>query len=93
MAEKEGDQPVEYLLNSNGGTVTLSLLHEDFPGVTGLQFRNKANNYTRKVYCDRTVCYLHQPCEQAYTVTRKSVAEKEGGKKSKKFTSKFIFVN
>ena len=34
---KEGDQPVEYLLNSNS-TVTLSLLHEDFPGVTGLRY-------------------------------------------------------
>ena len=44
----------------------------------------KANNCTRKVYCDRTTCYLHQPCEQAYTATRKSVADKEGEKKELK---------
>ena len=52
---KEGDQPVEYLLNSNS-TVTLSLLHEDFPGVTGLRYLNKANNRSRKVHCDRETC-------------------------------------
>ena len=36
--------------------MTLSLLHEDFPGVTGLTYLNKANNRSRKVHCDKETC-------------------------------------
>ena len=80
---KEGDQPVEYLLNSNS-TVTLSLLHEDFPGVTGLTYLNKANNRSRKVHCDKETCNPGPKlCSHTYIVTRKwpatiNVVEKEG---------------
>ena len=55
VAEKEGDQLIKYLLNSNG-TVTLSHLHEDFLGVTGLRHLNKANNRSRKVHCNKETC-------------------------------------
>ena len=39
VAEKAGDQLVEYLLKSNS-TVMLSLLEEDFPGITGLKYQS-----------------------------------------------------
>ena len=70
MAEKDGDQPVEFSLNSNG-TVKLSLLHQDFPGVTGLTYLNKATNRSRRVDCDEDTCTPGlEPCSHTYIVTR-----------------------
>ena len=83
VAEKEGDQLIKYLLNSNG-TVTLSNLHEDFLGVTGLRYLNKANNRSKKVHCDMETCNPGPKlCSHTYIVTRNclatiSVAEEEG---------------
>ena len=83
VGEKEGDQPVEFSLNSNG-TVKLSLLHQYFPGVTGLTYLNKATNRSRIVDCDEDTCTPGlKPCSHTYVVTRERpatihVAEKEG---------------
>ena len=50
VVEHEGDEPIEIPTESDG-TILLSSLTAQFPGVTGLKFRNPETNTLRGVRC------------------------------------------
>lgn len=83
----EGDEPIEIPTESDG-TMLLSSLTAQFPGVTGLKFRNPSTNTLRGVRILENV--LNPPDANdgwgttTYICTRPAGAMSVGGKGSKK---------
>lgn len=50
VVQEEGDEPIEIPTESDG-TILLTSLTAQFPGVTGLKFRNPETNTLRGVRC------------------------------------------
>ena len=83
----EGDEPIEIPTESDG-TMLLSSLTAQFPGVTGLKFRNPSTNTLRGVRILDNVLYPPNANDgwgtTAYICTRPAGAMAVGGKGSKK---------
>ena len=56
VVQDEGDEPIEIPTESDG-TILLSSLTAQFPGVTGLKFRNPETNTLRGVRCADNLLY------------------------------------
>ena len=56
VVQEEGDEPIEIPTESDG-TILLSSLTAQFPGVTGLKFRNPETNTLRGVRCAENSLY------------------------------------
>ena len=62
VVQEEGDEPIEIPTESDG-TILLTSLTAQFPGVTGLKFRNPETNTLRGVRCSEN--QLYPPNQQA----------------------------
>jgi len=60
VVQEEGDEPIEIPTESDG-TILLTSLTAQFPGVTGLKFRNPETNTLRGVRCSEN--QLFPPCQ------------------------------
>jgi len=60
VVQEEGDEPIEIPTESDG-TILLTSLTAQFPGVTGLKFRNPETNTLRGVRCSEN--QLYPPCQ------------------------------
>ena len=56
VVQEEGDEPIEIPAESDG-TILLTSLTAQFPGVTGLKFRNPETNTLRGVRCSENKLY------------------------------------
>ena len=83
----EGDEPIE-IPTEGDGTMLLSSLTAQFPGVTGLKFRNPSTNTLRGVRILENVLYPPDANEgwgaTTYICTRPAGAMSTGGGKGSK---------
>lgn len=63
VVQEEGDEPIEIPTESDG-TILLTSLTAQFPGVTGLKFRNPETNTLRGVRCSEN--QLFPPSEEGW---------------------------
>lgn len=66
VAEDEGDEPIE-LPCEDDGTLLLSTLQGQYPGATGLKYRNPENKAIRGVRLNEG--RLHPPTSEGWTNT------------------------
>ena len=74
VVQEEGDEPIE-IPTEGDGTMLLTSVTAQFPGVTGLKFRNPTSGVLRGIRCHDNV--LYPPDEQVENNFARAVCTKK----------------